>query len=287
MVRNAETLRRGTVRGLGILFCAVLTSGRTRLGTYEKELFTMRNDCLSREETHFRAGRPLFDGWAARKHLWMLIYWPVYGALFFALERACQPVRYHVMHTGLDDLIPFCEAFVIPYVFWFLFLIGIHCYTAKHSETAFRRLMAFVAVSHTCALAIFFLFPSCQHLRPLVFERHNLLTQVTAFFYRIDTSTNVCPSLHVVGSMAVWYAARDAGLFSRRGCRVFFSTTTVLICLSTVFLKQHSVLDVAAGLLLSDLVCRLVYRPVQRGYSGAAQRRRDRWQSWRGALRRT
>lgn len=229
----------------------------------------------------------LFQGWAARKYLWMLAYWPIYGALFFALERLRQPVQYHVMHTKLDDLIPFCEGFVIPYVFWFLFLIGIHCYTAKHDAAAFQRLMSFVAVSHTCALIIFALFPTCQHLRPLVFQRQNLLTQVTAFFYHIDTSTNVCPSLHVVGSMAVWYAARDAGLCSRRGGRVFFSTTTVLICLSTVFLKQHSVLDVAAGLLLSDLVYRLVYRPVRDEYPNAAERWKDRWQERRGTLRRT
>lgn len=230
----------------------------------------------------------LFQGWAARKYLWMLVYWPIYGALFFVLERLRQPVQYHVMHTELDDWIPFCEVFVIPYVFWFLFLIGIHCYTAKYNAETFKRLMSFVAISHTCALVIFFLFPTCQHLRPPFFERENLLTQITAFFYRIDTSTNVCPSLHVVGSMAVWYAARDAGLFSRKWCRVFFSTATVLICLSTVFLKQHSVLDVAVGLLLSDLVYRLVYRTNRSDYVYAAEGWKERRQQpRRKALRRT
>lgn len=248
----------------------------------------IKNESLAGGETTARLGPGrLFHGWAARKQLWMLAYWPVYGALFFALERLRRPAQYHVMHTEVDDWIPFCEGFVIPYVFWFLFLIGIHCYTAKHDAAAFKRLMAFVAISHTCALAIFFLFPTCQHLRPLAFERQNLLTRITAFFYRIDTSTNVCPSLHVVGSMAVWYAARDAGLFSRRGRRMFFSAATVLICLSTVFLKQHSVLDVAAGLLLSDLVYRLVYRPVRGGYPSAAERWKERWQERRRTLRRT
>lgn len=234
-------------------------------------------------ETRGRIGRLPFDGWAARDCLWMVLYWPLYGALFYLLERAYQPARYHVMHTALDDMIPFCEWFVIPYVFWFLFLIGIHCWTAKHNAGAFKRLMAFVAVSHSCALLTFLLFPTCQLFRPLVLPRHNLLTQIVAFFYRIDTNTNVCPSLHVVGSMAVWYAARDAGLFSRRLCRVFFTVTTVLICLSTVFLRQHSVVDVAAGLLLSALVCRLVYRP-ERGRLPAVQgrwgaRRRPSWRT--------
>ena len=72
----------------------------------------------------------LFAGWAARESLWMAAYWPVYGLLFYLLERVCRPERYHVMYTALDDVIPFHELFVIPYVFWFLYLIGIHCYTA-------------------------------------------------------------------------------------------------------------------------------------------------------------
>lgn len=216
-------------------------------------------------EARPRADRALFAGWAARESLWMLAYWPVYGLLFYLLERVVRPERYHVMYTALDDLIPFHELFAIPYVFWFLFLIGIHCYTAKRDAAAFRRLMAFVAVSHSCALLIFFLFPTCQHLRPLVFPRDNVLTDVAAFFYRIDTSTNVCPSLHVVGSMAVWYAAKDTELFARRGWRVFFFLATASICLSTVFLKQHSVVDVAVGLLLSHFVYRLVYHPLRAG----------------------
>lgn len=225
-------------------------------------------------KTPIQFGRPLFDGWAAKNSVWLALYWPVYGALFYLLERAYQPDEYHVMYTPLDDLIPFCEWFVIPYVFWFAFLVGIHCWTAKYNAAAFKRLMAFVAISHTCTLLIFLLFPTCQQLRPPVFPRQNPLTQVVAFFYRIDTSTNVCPSLHVVGSMAVWYAARDAGLFSRRLYRLFFHLTTVLICLSTVFLKQHSVLDIAAGLLLSALVCRVVYRRPERNSSPRGWRTR-------------
>lgn len=232
---------------------------------------------------HIKPGRPLFGGWAAGNSVWLALYWPLYGALFYLLERAYQPDEYHVMYTPLDDMIPFCEWFVIPYVFWFLFLIGIHLWTARYNAPAFKRLMAFVALSHTCSLLIFFLFPTCQQLRPLVFPRQNLLTEVVDFFYRIDTSTNVCPSLHVVGSMAVWYAARDTALYARRPWRVFFNVTTLLICLSTVFLKQHSVLDVAAGLVLSALVYRLVYRPEREDRVPAPSRRwgERRRPSWR------
>ena len=216
----------------------------------------------------------LFAGWAARESLWMAAYWPVYGLLFYLLERVCRPERYHVMYTALDDVIPFHELFVIPYVFWFLYLIGIHCYTAKRDAAAFRRLMAFVAVSHTCALAIFFLFPTCQHLRPLVFPRDNVLTDIVAFFYRIDTSPNVCPSLHVVGSMAVWYGAKDTKLLAHRGWRVFFLLATASICLSTVVLKQHSVVDVMGSMLMAYGLYPVIYGHQFAGERGNVRPRR-------------
>ena len=50
------------------------------------------------------------------------IYFVVYLILFGYLEQ--RPVRaYHVVHTVFDDMIPFCEIFVIPYLLWFPYVI--------------------------------------------------------------------------------------------------------------------------------------------------------------------
>ena len=181
----------------------------------------------------------------------LFLYWPVYGLLFYLAEDVFRPTRYHIMYCRLDDLIPFCEGFVLPYLFWFVYLIGIHVYTFLYEKEAFQKLMKFIIVSYSVALLIFFLYPNCQLLRPAVFPRDNALTDLVALFYRMDTNTNVCPSLHVVGSLAVWYTARETRLFQHRGWRLFFHLATPLVCVSTVFLKQHSVLDLVAGVLVS------------------------------------
>lgn len=195
-----------------------------------------------------------------RRCILLLLYWPVYGLLFYAAERLFTPTRWHVMHCALDDIIPFCEVFLIPYLFWFVFLSGIHVYTFFTDRKTFQKLMWFIILSYSIGLLFFYLYPSVQHLRPAVFPRDNLLTRMMGAFYRHDTNTNVCPSLHVVGSLAVWYAARETKLFAHRGWRLFFHMTTALICVSTVFLKQHSVIDVLVGLAVSHGVYCLVYR---------------------------
>ena len=49
---------------------------------------------------------------------WMLAYMAFYMVGFFILENAGHR-HYHVIHTVFDDMIPFCEYFIIPYLLWF------------------------------------------------------------------------------------------------------------------------------------------------------------------------
>ena len=57
-------------------------------------------------------------------HVRLLLYWPIFGLLFLFLERLQPQRNYYPVYCGLDDIIPFCEWALIPYLFWFVFLIG-------------------------------------------------------------------------------------------------------------------------------------------------------------------
>lgn len=169
------------------------------------------------------------------RHLKYLLYWPVYGLMFLTVERLWIRESYYPIHCPLDDWIPLCEYFLIPYLFWFVFLVGIHVYTLLYDTDAFVKLMKFIIVSYTLTTLINILFPNCQELRPVAFERDNLFTRFLAGFYRFDTNTNVCPSLHVIGSVAVAVCAWKSRDFSTKPWRIAFCTVAVLISISTVF----------------------------------------------------
>lgn len=98
-----------------------------------------------------------------------------------------------------------------------------------------------------------------QNLRPAAFERDNVLTRFMAGFYQFDTNTNVCPSLHVIGSFAAMFGGWHTKRFSTPVWRTVLVVLTVLISISTVFLKQHSVLDIPPALALSLIAYVLVY----------------------------
>ena len=190
-------------------------------------------------------------------HVWLLLYWPLFGLGFSYVERFYPVAHYIEMHCALDDLIPFNEWFLIPYMFWFVYLIGAVAYTFFFDVPGFRRMMRFVMITYSVTLIIYFLFPTCQMLRPEVFPRDNALTRFIAGFYVFDTNTNVCPSLHVIGSnvlpsmhvvgcMAVLAVTFDSKYLKK--VRIPAVIIAAAICAATVFVKQHSILDVAAAI---------------------------------------
>lgn len=186
-------------------------------------------------------------------HLKLLLYWPIYGILFLFVERLSPIEYYFPMYSTLDDLIPFCEFFLIPYLFWFVYLVGMHLYTLLYDIDAFRGMMKFIIISYSIAILIYLVFPTCQELRPTEFARDNLFTRFLVYFYQFDTNTNVFPSIHVIGSVAVWCTSWHVRRFQTPGWKAAFGITAILISISTVFLKQHSIMDVLAAVPISLL----------------------------------
>ena len=194
-----------------------------------------------------------------RRNLMHAALWPFFGLCFYALEWLVPGRVYHVMYHPVDDLIPFCELFLIPYLFWFPFMGFAYVYAFCADGAAFRRMMRFTILTYGGGLMMFVLYPTCQNLRPEVFARDNVLTRTMAWFYTTDTSTNVCPSLHVCGSLAAAFGLLDTRRFSTPPWRRTILTVALTICLSTVFVKQHSILDMLWGFLFSGCAWMAVY----------------------------
>lgn len=194
------------------------------------------------------------------RELQYALWLPVYLLSFALLERL--PIsRYWATQLPIDAHIPFCEWFVIPYCLWYPLLVAVGLYLLLRDHPAFRRYMTFLALTFFISALIWLLLPNGQDLRPAVMPRDNFLTAVVSGLYSIDTNTNVFPSVHVVGSVGAALAVWDCPTLRRRKplCHLT-DLLAALICVSTVFIKQHAVLDVGGGLALAFLAAVPVYR---------------------------
>ncbi len=206
-----------------------------------------------REFRFSRINEPRFS------HVKLLAGWLGYFSLYFLTENLIPPERCHPVWCPLDDLIPFNEFFVIFYVGWYLLVLGSLAYFFFFKVDSFKKLQTYIMITQAVAMAVYILWPSRQDLRPEVFPRENLLTALIGFIYSFDTSTGVCPSLHVaysMGILSVWCKDRDVAL----GWKLLLAADVVMICLSVCFVKQHSALDVLAALPVCVLAEFLVFR---------------------------
>lgn len=186
---------------------------------------------------------------ARYRYVWLLLYWPLFGLGFQLLERI--PFKaYHSVSCFVDGLIPFCSWFAIPYFFWFIYIIGSLVYFLFRDREIFTRYMLYIIVTYTFTLGIYIVYPTSQPLRPEL-TGGEAFYPVMKWLYAFDTNTNVCPSLHVIGSFAVMFAALGCEGLKKRGIRIFYVVSNAAICLSTMFMKQHSVIDVFWGLVVS------------------------------------
>lgn len=181
------------------------------------------------------------------RHLKLLLGWLVYFALYFLTENLIPYEKCYPVHCALDDMIPFCEYFVIPYVGWYFLIAGSLLYFALYNPDNFKGMMKFIIVTQVVAMAIYIFFPNRQDLRPAEFVRDNIFTRLMGLLYSLDTSTNVCPSLHVaysIGIASTWLKEKSVS----KWCKTFLVSFCFLVCISVAFVKQHSVVDILAAL---------------------------------------
>lgn len=198
------------------------------------------------------------------KHIWVFSYGLIYLPWFFYLERKVTS-HYYIIHSPLDKYIPFVEYFIIPYLLWFVFIAAVVLYFFFSDTAGFYRLCTFLITGMTIFLIISTIFPNGLALRPTTFERDNIFVDMVKLLYKADTPTNVLPSIHVYNTLGVCIAIAHSDSFQKH--RIWTAGSYILgalIILATVFLKQHSVVDVMTACVMAYTMYLLVYMPVEK-----------------------
>jgi membrane-associated phospholipid phosphatase len=181
--------------------------------------------------------------------LWLLSI-PLLGMLY-SIQNHAKPVVY-VLSTQLDRATPFVPFFSVFYFIWypFIFIALILIFLKKNS--AYYQTLGAVCVGILLANVVFLVFPT--HVpRPQLGEGWNFFVPIT---YRLDEPYNGFPSIHVLTCYLLLRGSRILPTSS------YLAITVIawLIILSTLFIKQHVIADVVAGIALGEFVFRITGR---------------------------
>ena len=198
-----------------------------------------------------------------RPHMWYQLYWVVYLIWFFWLDLTVTAPKY-ILHSPLDDLIPFNEWFVIPYCSWFLLLAGVTAALWWCDTASYDKLCMTMFSGMTFCLIVYMILPNGLDIRPADPGRQNLAMSLMRMIWAADGPVNVCPSIHCQSSGAMALAFSHSKLAKNRpGLRLLAYAWAGLICVSTLFTKQHSVWDVVLGLALAAVWVPVLFRPLR------------------------
>ena len=141
----------------------------------------------------------------------------------------------------------FTSIYLICYVFWVVNYIM----TARISrEHMYRFLTADYLSRIVCG--IFFVFLPTTLVRPEI-TGTGFWDQALRFVYSIDQSANLFPSIHCLVSWFCYIGIRHQKkipVWYQRFSLVF----AILVCISTQVTKQHYIIDVFGGIILSEVL---------------------------------
>lgn len=190
----------------------------------------------------------------------LMLYGIIYLLWFRYLEESVTG-RYQIIHVSLDDVIPFCEVFVVPYMLWFAYVTIVVAYFFLHDREDYFRIFVFLCTGMTVFLLVSTLWPNGHRLRPYIMPRDNIFTYLVSALYKADTPTNLWPSIHVYNSLGCHIAVmKSRRLKQHKGIRIISFILCVSIIMSTMFIKQHSAFDVVTAFIMAVIMYGIVYR---------------------------
>ena len=140
-----------------------------------------------------------------------------------------------------DDFIPLIPIFIIPYIGFYIYIITtiIFLWNTKYINNFFiTYIIAYILAG------LFWYFIPNGVKRPVIYKR-DIFSKLTAYIYKHDDDTNGFPSAHIFATLICSYflfLAFPEQLFS-------ILATALLISASTVFVKQHYILDIFGGII--------------------------------------
>jgi membrane-associated phospholipid phosphatase len=168
---------------------------------------------------------------------WLLLGLAVGYGLYHPLNL--RPSKYY-WSLPFDSTVKLIPGWVWVYVTYFLMLPG--SILSTWTSTYAIPLMLSLVIAKAISLPIWYFWPNGVK-RPALPNPKNLSEKLLATIYRHDNDTNGCPSSHVFTSViGGWFLGLTFPAWQS-----WFLLWAALICISTLYTKQHYVIDVICG----------------------------------------
>ena len=165
------------------------------------------------------------------------------------------PETRYVPELALDRALPLVPAWALVYGALYLFLILLPVFVVREDEHVRRTVFAYLLVWISAYVVFFVVYPTAAP-RPAKVIGEGFAVWGLRALYSSDPPYNCFPSLHVAHS----FVSALTCFRMHRGLGIVATICATLVALSTLFTKQHYVLDAIAGVFLAFVAYGLFLR---------------------------
>ena len=168
--------------------------------------------------------------------------------VYFGTQLLMRHAAPLCMETPLDRLFPFMPVWVWVYIFFVPFWLYGYIRVSRLRHADLDRLVAAHLLCEV-ACAFFFILLPTTNARPELPQGFSAVA--LGLIYQLDPPRNLFPSIHCMVSWLCWAGVRGNPRVSRAEHWLLFAGA-VCICFSTLFVRQHVLADVFAGIALAE-----------------------------------
>lgn len=179
-----------------------------------------------------------------------LVFSFVFNCLVYSGSRAVAGSWYHHnIESNLDLRLPFLPQFLIIYFGCYISWAANYILAARQDREEVYRFFTADFISRCVCLVIFLAYPT-TNTRPVI-EGSGFWDLLAGWLYSIDAADNLFPSIHCLVSWFCFLAVKG-----QKKIPIWYKAVSfilaVLVFLSTLFTKQHVIVDVAGGIFLAQ-----------------------------------
>lgn len=180
-----------------------------------------------------------------------VIFCFVFNSLIYTgLQILMKHARHFDLTTSVDRAIPLEPMWGFVYLGCFLFwAVNYILITRQGKEGWFQFATGDYLSRIVCG--IFFILIPTTNVRPEV-AGNGIAEQLIRFVYWIDAPTNLFPSIHCLVSWLCFCGIRGRK-YVPKWYQAFSALFAIAVFASTLFTKQHFIVDVVAGVLIAEL----------------------------------
>ncbi len=202
--------------------------------------------------------RKLFEYFPTYVVIPLLCIFSAQSLIYFGTKLINSGMTHHTLITFIDRKAPIIPAFAIIYLGCYIFWVINYAIAGRMGKQYFYDFIANILLGYLISGFIFCIFPTYID-RPALSEINGFGKFFVTYVYNTDTPVNLFPSMHCQIS---WYCYLAVKGHKEIGKWYQYTSLVIalLVCISTVVIRQHYFLDIIGGIAIAEFTFRFAMK---------------------------